>query len=674
VASASGFARLSSRQGAVIGLVAGAFLALLGGFGLFELLDLRIHDLRYKLRGPQPGSPRLAVVEVDDATVSQYGAWPLPRSAYALLEDVLETAGARVIGFDMLFLGSNPRKSDDPRGDMLLAAVTSRHTNIVHAISFLSEQSSVGEGAGANEYDDPLLERHGRPVARQTLALGRRAATPDAELLRAADALGHTSVVVDRDGVVRRIPLFVRYGDWAYPSLAIRLVECAARGDSSMPQFELAEDGVLLHGPHGPHRVPLDATGATPIVYAGDRASFPQTYSMLDVLNHSVHGDTAWVGQRFRDKIVLVGVTAVGEVVADVGATPFAEATPLVWVHANAINAAIQARFLNRPSALGVAFVLWLLGPLLGAAYARMSLGRSALLAGGLLAGMAAFNMLAFLVFNTDVPMAALFLLPPATWMGVQGFLRRATDRESRMRERELGVARTIQQNLLPKRPPELPDLEMCGTNLPAEAVGGDYFDWRPLGEDQYAVALGDVSGHGVPASILMSHLRASFHSEARPGRSASEIVTSMHESLVDGITSGRFATFFLAVVSRRENRMQYCNAGHNPPYIVRGGKVERLGATGLPLAMLDPCPPFTDVECDFLPGDLLLIYSDGIPEAPIRGGMYGEERLEAKAIELASAPRPLGEIMEKLLVDVRNLSGAKLATDDVTLVLLRRR
>jgi len=661
--------RLSLLRGAAIGLACGALLAILGAAGALEVLDLRLHDLRYRLRGQQPASPRVALVEVDDATVAAYRAWPLPRSAYALLIDALESAGARAVGFDLLFLGQN---TDDPRSDQLLVAETAGRPNVVHAISCLSGDESLAEGAATTEHGRPELQRQGRPISGQDVAGAHRVSVPFDALLHAADAVGHTAVVVDRDGVMRRVPLFIRYEDWAYPALSVRIVESAARGDSTLPQFELSDDGVRMHW-HGRLRhVPTDAEGATPIVFSGDRASFPQDYSMLRVLQMSVKGDTAALARAFRGKLVLVGVTAVAELAADVGPTPFSAATPLVFVHANAISAEMTGRFLHRPGAAWMALALVLIGALMGAALSGMPLGRSAAVTGSVIAGFAAFDMAAFAWFDADIPASALLMLPPLAWIGVQGYLRRASDRREREHERELGVARKIQQHMLPSAPPDVPELDIYGINLPATAVGGDYFDWLPLGDDEVAVVLGDVSGHGVPAAILMSHLRASFHAEARPGRTPSEIVHSIHASLSRAISPDKFATFFLVLVSRSEPRLRFCNAGHNPPLLIHEGVQQQLGATGLPLAMFD-FATYTDEERPFGPGDVLVIYSDGIPEAPVRHDFYGDARLSAKVEDLTRVPRPAAETAKGVLDDVRRLSGEGLETDDVTLVVLRR-
>lgn len=662
--------RLPFLHGVGLGAGIAALLSLLGLLGAFQLLDLRIYDWRYRLRGPIPASLRIALVEVDDPTLAAYRNWPLPRETYAMLIAALEESGVEALGFDLLFLGES---ADDPDGDALLARITEGQTNLIHAITFMPEDASYGGGAAAPSSSSEALVRHGRPVARQRIPSARRVSLPYDALLDAADAIGHTAVAVDRDGVVRRIPQFVRYGEWAYPSLATRLVESAARRDSTLPQFELARDGVLIHSRGRRLRVPADAEGATSVVFAGDRASFPQTYSLLRVLQWYRDRDTTSLARAFRGKLVLVGATAVGEVATDVGATPFVEAAPLLYIHANAVNAAIQGRFLARPSGWVLVPALLGLGALLGALFSVLPLARSAAVAVTAVAAMAGLAQGMFAWADVDLPATSGLLLPPLAWIAVEGVRRRDSERRVRARERELQVARTIQQRLLPTEPPRVPEVDIFGLNIPAEEVGGDYFDWVPIGEDQLAVAVGDVSGHGVPAALLMSHLRASFHAETRLDSTPESIVQAMHKSLARAIEPGRFATFFLALISRRENQLSFCNAGHNPPLLVRNGKFELLSATGLPLAMLEDTA-YEGAAREFRPGDLLVLYSDGVTEAPCRNDLYGDERLRARVLELAAGDLGAAEIARGLLEDVRAFAGRELATDDVTILVIRRR
>jgi sigma-B regulation protein RsbU (phosphoserine phosphatase) len=216
-------------------------------------------------------------------------------------------------------------------------------------------------------------------------------------------------------------------------------------------------------------------------------------------------------------------------------------------------------------------------------------------------------------------------------------------------------------------------ELDVAGVNVSAEAVGGDYYDWIELDEDTLVVVLGDVSGHGIPAAILMSHLQASLHAHARPGRRPREIVQDVHVALRRAVEVGRFATFFIAMFSRRDATLRYCNAGHNPPLLVRRGRIDRLTATGVPLAMLETAE-WSDGEEAFGPGDLLVLYSDGIPECRDKREFYGEERLARRVAELDASGATAGAMVEALMADIHEFARGPLVEDDVTLVVVRRR
>lgn len=663
--------RLPIRFGAAIGAGCAALLAALWLAGAFDAFDQQFHDLRYRLRGSQPASDRIALVQVDDETIQAYrGEWPLPRSTYAMLVDALSGAGAAATAFDLLFMAED---ASDPTGDGLLAAVTREHPTVVHAVSFQRADASLGgQDAGGREDLEGLI-RHGRPVTRQRLPLASQVSLPYPALLDAAPGLGHTAIVVENDGVARRVPLYVRYGDWAYPSLAIRLVESAARSDSALPQFELADRGILMHRGGRSKRIPVDAEGASELLFAGDRRAFPHNYSLLRVLQWYRDGDTTALHEAFGGKLVLVGVTAEEQVATDLGATPFSGATPLVYLHANAVHSVLTGRFLSRVSRAGLLAALLALGGAMGMAFARLPLRRSAMLAAGALVSITGMDMVLFLVAHLDVPPTAFLLLSPLAWIAVEARRRSVTERHARDREREQRLARDIQQHLLPSTPPAIPEFDCWGINVPADAVGGDYYDWVPIGGGHLAVVVGDVSGHGVPAALLMSHLRASFHAEARPGIAPREILAAVHASLTRAAIQGRFATFFLALLSREDHSLSFSSAGHNPMLLLRDGQLERLGATGLPLAMIEGMP-YSEESRPFLPGDALVLYSDGIPEAPRGAEFYGEERLESLASERVKAGDSAEAVGKAILRDVSAFAGEALATDDVTIVVVRRR
>jgi len=288
------------------------------------------------------------------------------------------------------------------------------------------------------------------------------------------------------------------------------------------------------------------------------------------------------------------------------------------------------------------------------------------------LVGAAALDYGLFVFRDIDLPPLGALLVPPLTLAAVENAWRREAEHRARARAKELDVARTIQQNLLPSAPPEMAGLEVFGRNLPADEIGGDYFDWLELDDGQLAVVLGDISGHGIPAALLMAHLRATFHATAHGGRSPEDIVTAMNRSLARAVTSGKFATFFLGVISVRDKQLRYCNAGHDPPLLLRGGELHLLPANGMPLAILDSMEYEGKVET-FDVGDALVIYSDGIPEAPIGKQFYGNERLRERALALARSGVAASAFVDDILADVRAVAGERMHADDVTLVVVRR-
>jgi adenylate cyclase len=640
-------------------------LATLQLVGAFEGLDLKLGDVRQQLAPGRRVSDRIAVIEVDDATVREYGRWPLPRSQYALLVTALEEAGARAIGLDLQFRGND---REDPSSDALLAIVASETPHLILALSFLSEPGPDG-AAGATED----LTRHGLPAGSAPAPVASSVAVPYPELMASAHVLGHVTAAVDRDGVVRRIPFVIRYGDRLYLSLDLWAVGLAD-SETGSPRVEGSSHELSVVWPSGrTDHVPIDDDGTTAIAFSGDAAAFHNRASMLDVLQWYRSGQTERIARLARGRIVLIGTTAEREVTTDIGATPFSSNTPLLYLHANAVNAVARGAFL-RP--LDLRFYLALMAAValaLGWAFAALPLPRAVAVMSAAVIVLVTADYAAFAAAHVLVPTTFALLLPPLVYSAVESFRYVFLERHSRARDRELQVARKIQQKLLPTTPPESPALDMFGLNIPAQEVGGDYFDWVPLPGGGQAVALGDVSGKGVAAALLMSHLRASLHAESRGQGSPRAIVSAMHESMFRAVESGRFATFFLAAFPPDGDGFRFCNAGHNPALVVRAGRIEKLMASGLPLGMLD-LDTYEEQTRAFDPGDVLVIYSDGVTECPWEDQQYGDERLEELVKRLATGSKGAREIALAIVDDVRAFCHGEMGADDVTILVVRRK
>jgi sigma-B regulation protein RsbU (phosphoserine phosphatase) len=238
--------------------------------------------------------------------------------------------------------------------------------------------------------------------------------------------------------------------------------------------------------------------------------------------------------------------------------------------------------------------------------------------------------------------------------------------------EEELNFARSVQQSFLPAHFPPMAPLELWAQNRPSKVVSGDYYDVLPLAEDEFLIAIGDVSGKGVPAALLMSMLRASLRTQAREGVSLAQMMRALNRLIHESTSDREFVTLFLARIDRRAMRLWYSNGGHNPPLLRRAdGSIERLEEGGLLLGAFAGVE-FAEGSVDLRDDDLLVLYTDGLTEA-VRadGAMFGEERLEAFLCDLEPA-LPASVVLGRIESACSQwVEGADLE-DDLTLVVVR--
>jgi len=239
--------------------------------------------------------------------------------------------------------------------------------------------------------------------------------------------------------------------------------------------------------------------------------------------------------------------------------------------------------------------------------------------------------------------------------------------------KRELDIARDVQAGLLPQRRPAIAGLDYDGTCRMAREVGGDYFDFLELGPGRLGLALGDISGKGVSAALLMASLQALLRSRAKQLADApAALVTQINESLTESTDPSKFATFFYAVYDAAARTLRYVNAGHNPPFLLRTGTtvVSRLRPTGMALGF-DQGAAYGEGTETLAPGDLLLAFTDGLTEA-LNGA--GEEFGDARAAGLLVGNRHLGagDLQRLLSAELEAFCGGAPQHDDVTIVVAR--
>ncbi|HEX8846100.1 MAG TPA: SpoIIE family protein phosphatase [Pyrinomonadaceae bacterium] len=238
--------------------------------------------------------------------------------------------------------------------------------------------------------------------------------------------------------------------------------------------------------------------------------------------------------------------------------------------------------------------------------------------------------------------------------------------------EQELQLASEIQQRFQPTQAPSIPGYELQGISFPCYEIGGDYYDFIERDDNHLVVTLGDVSGKGTAAALLMSSLHAAVHAQASSHNTLTETIGAVNNYLAANIPSNRFVTLFYAELDPKTGALSFINAGHNPPLIVHAaGTVENLSAGGLPLGIRSNAE-YREGRTQIHPNDVLVIYSDGVSEAQSpQGEEFGTDRLYdvvSRNLDASAAG-----IRDRIEAALTKWAQGTPAADDITLVIVKR-
>lgn len=244
---------------------------------------------------------------------------------------------------------------------------------------------------------------------------------------------------------------------------------------------------------------------------------------------------------------------------------------------------------------------------------------------------------------------------------------------EKERMEEELQIARSIQQKLLPDRIPDIPELEIAARNVPSYQVGGDYFDLIADDQGKLTTAIADVTGKGVPASLLVANLQAVLHILQPFDIGLVEATGQMNTLIHQNTPSDKFISFFWGLFEPNSKRLRYVNAGHNPPILFREGEEPTLLTDGgVLLGAMPTLTPYTEGQIVLQSGDLLVMYTDGATEAMNeKEEEYGESRLTAKLMDIWELDA--NTILETIISDVGVFCGEHFS-DDLTLIVIKVR
>jgi len=249
----------------------------------------------------------------------------------------------------------------------------------------------------------------------------------------------------------------------------------------------------------------------------------------------------------------------------------------------------------------------------------------------------------------------------------------RCTTAEKERLQKELEIARGIQLRLLPQHPPYIEGMDLAANNIPAQEIGGDFYDYIPISRGSWGLVIADVSGKGMPAAIFMGLSRTIVRASATDNPSPAAAIKQANELICRDSTSGMFVTLFYAILNAKERKLRYVNAGHNPPLLIRnGGEVESLRTRGIALGVTHYID-LQEAERILRPGDTIVFYTDGVTEAiNVEEEAFGERRLIEIVRENSNLPARgiIGKVEEAVVA----FAGKEPQFDDITLLVLKVR
>jgi len=235
---------------------------------------------------------------------------------------------------------------------------------------------------------------------------------------------------------------------------------------------------------------------------------------------------------------------------------------------------------------------------------------------------------------------------------------------------REIEIAREVQQRLFPQNLPHIASLDYAGHCRPAQGVGGDYYDFLALSDGQLGLAIADISGKGIPAALLMASLQASVRGQSQGGSNVAGLMTNVNRLVYEASPANRYATFFYAQYEPGTRRLTWSNGGHNPPILLRGDEVIRLETGGSVVGLFPRCTYEQD-SMTLQPGDVLVLYTDGVSEAENPAeDEFGEDALIAAA--RACRDQPPSEMIAGIIQAADAFAAGAPQHDDMTLVVAR--
>lgn len=643
----------------------------------------------------QRDSEPVIIVGIDSQSLVQLGQWPWSRDLIAGLVAKIQAGRPLALGIDVVF-AERDRYSPEVLGKHIpgiaadtLAALPDPDRKLARALEgtptvlAIAGLSKALPGGRQPSKPLPVFDQdtqRDRFLPHFISALASRPVIESAAagegLINATPELGQAD---SQRGVLRRVPTLAFVDELPFLSLPLEMIRVAL-GEGGKVQTEEGAQGMQAIR-IGDYRLPVQRSGELLLHFGRSSANY--YLSAADVLA-GIHDP-----ELFRSRFVIIGFNSTG--LQDRIVTPLGESLPGVDIHAQVIESVLAGQALQRPywvqwaemaTLLGVGLALIAFIPRLRARYAVLSfaLASTLMLAGGYLAFFAARYLF-------DGASLLLLLCPPFISLlgntlitadtlrrSAEAQLQQSREEAARMNG-ELDAARRIQMGLLPDTSTLFPDerrFSVAALLEPARAVGGDYYDCFMLDDRRLCIAIGDVSGKGVPASLFMAISKTLTGTLTRRHAELGPAFRDIEAELNRENPEYLFVTAFIGVLDVESGHLDYVCAGHDAPLIVRNGQllpIDTRAIAGPPLCAAGNYP-FESARMQLHAGDLLCLFTDGVTEAMNGPAMFGSERLQT-AIAAFGTTR-VQDCALSLRNAVRHFEAGHPPADDLTLLFLR--
>lgn len=613
-------------------------------FRLLRDQELRTYDLRLNLRPHQQVSDDIVIIEISDDTINNLAQWPLPRDFHASLVTVLKEFKVKAIVFDILF--SEPTLYDE-----VFSKEIKETRNAYFALAF-----HIPDKIDKNEFPPS-----------SSLILGDISRT----IKHTIRGEGHINTNPDADGKVRKTYLFIDYNNELIPQLGLR-VACDQLG-LDIKKVKFAKDRVIIDD-----RLILPVEYNTsflvnyPNIWKNSFAHFSY-FEVLKSYKELKQGLQPKIDlSGLKDKICFIGLTAAGT--SDLRATPLESVYPMVGLQASVLNSILTKRFIK--DAGGGLNTLINLIILLLSLIICLKLKPIRALIINLIFGVVYFTLsaLIFIYFGFWIDLFLPILIIIFVYLGSTFYRFVNETKKMELLENELDIARTIQKSFLPVEIKYFLGIDIRYFMQPAKFVAGDFYDIVKLDEKRLGVMIGDVSGKGVPASLIMAQTISLFRIFSRQYKDCSSVLKAINKEIC-GKFDSRFVTCLFMILDMGENKVTVSSAGHGPLLVyskAANGVLEPDLLMEMPLGIMENVD-YKDINLDFRAGDKIVLFTDGITEARNKEGReFGVDNLKDVILKNAfsDACATAGIIKEA----VEKFSFRCEQHDDITLIVVNRK